>query len=151
MRPARRAAAATAIMAAAIAASWAPPAVADADVEEPVLQAEVPVVLNLRDGPGTEHAVVGRLEAGEVVEIRGCLEDWRWCAVTADQGRGWASAKFLQTRFHGRPFRVADVGDRVGIPVVLYKPDEPGQIVGRDGPLPDADLDEAATGDIVAD
>src|SRR5690606_41568142 len=49
--------------------------------------------LNVRSGPGTENAVVGVLQRGQVVEVIAC--EGNWCRVEAAGLSGWASNRYL--------------------------------------------------------
>lgn len=130
--------AAALLLIATLATASSGPALADAgDAASPESEAITRAELNLRAGPGTEFAVVDLLPEGERVRVRGCIEDFRWCAVETEAGLGWAAAAYLQTRYFGRPFMVRDVGGRIGVPVVLYDPTVEGGAVGRDEPLDD--------------
>lgn len=50
--------------------------------------------LNVRSGPGTEHSVVGVIQAGETVDVMG--RNGSWCQVEFDGGSGFASCSYLQ-------------------------------------------------------
>lgn len=55
--------------------------------------------LNIRSGPSTRHAVVGRAQNGEVMQNRGCRMTGpeRWCSIrTYGSGvQGWVAARYL--------------------------------------------------------
>ena len=60
----------------------------------------VPIVLNVRSGPGTDSAVVGTLFQGDAVEVQGRSGTW-WlicCPLGATQP-GWVDSKFLDPDF----------------------------------------------------
>ncbi|MGF1501823.1 MAG: COG3650 family protein [Paracoccaceae bacterium] len=51
-------------------------------------------VLNIRSGPGIDHAVVGTLAPGAApVEVTG--ERGGWARLVAGEGNGWVAARFL--------------------------------------------------------
>jgi len=52
-------------------------------------------VVNVRSGPGTNFAVVDRLDAGEAVTRGQCTSDGGWCYVNHTGADGWVSASFL--------------------------------------------------------
>ena len=60
--------------------------------------------LNLRDGPGTRHEIIGRLSPGDRVDVEETLG--LWTRVRLPSGaRGWVSGEYLA---RGAP-KVADV------------------------------------------
>ena len=54
-------------------------------------------VLNIRAGPGTQFSVVGQLERGDPVTVRGSHEDWRRID-TPDVVTLWISRDFIERR-----------------------------------------------------
>jgi hypothetical protein len=56
--------------------------------------------LNLRAGPGTEHAVIGQLEAGSALLLQARSPDFGWLlALTADRtARGWIASGYVTYR-----------------------------------------------------
>ncbi|HXF64424.1 MAG TPA: SH3 domain-containing protein [Caldilineaceae bacterium] len=69
----------------------------------PVLTAVVDVAtLNLRDGPGTEFAILGSLVAGAQVTVLARNEDASWwyvCCLPDATTQGWVSAQLLTPSF----------------------------------------------------
>jgi uncharacterized protein YgiM (DUF1202 family) len=58
--------------------------------------------LNVREGPGTDFAVVGRVLQGETVRILERNEAgswWRICCASGTETEGWVSAQFIQPNF----------------------------------------------------
>jgi hypothetical protein len=55
--------------------------------------------LNIRSGPSTRHAVVGKAQNGEVMQNRGCRMTGpdRWCSIRADGSgvQGWVAGRYL--------------------------------------------------------
>lgn len=51
--------------------------------------------VNVRTGPGTQFAVVDRLEADDEVKRGQCTSDGKWCYVDHAGNDGWVSASFL--------------------------------------------------------
>lgn len=72
---------------AAIAVAAAAPAFAE--------MATVTTDLNVRAGPGTQNPVIGRVGAGQSVNVNGCLETGGWCSIATSQGEGWVSSGYL--------------------------------------------------------
>lgn len=71
--------------------------------------------LNVRAGPGTSYAVVGRLSTGATIDVRGqnAAEDWLYVCCTADKRPGWVARRYI-----GQPFAArVPVVDRTGYPV----------------------------------
>ncbi|MCB1496863.1 MAG: SH3 domain-containing protein [Bauldia sp.] len=56
--------------------------------------------LNVRRGPGTNYAVLGELNNGDIVRNRGCkrVGQSRWCEIEAGEARrrGWVNGNFLR-------------------------------------------------------
>lgn len=51
--------------------------------------------LNVRAGPGPEHAIIGRLIEGDTITITGRTVDGDWLQIETDTGVGWVSAAFV--------------------------------------------------------
>ncbi|GGK32005.1 SH3 domain-containing protein [Salinarimonas ramus] len=49
--------------------------------------------LNLRQGPGTQYAIVASMPRGSLVDVRDCVRSW--CEVGYRGRIGWASRRFL--------------------------------------------------------
>lgn len=58
-------------------------------------EGHVSTVVNLRSGPGMEHAVVTRI-TGKSVDVSGCLADGSWCQVSWKGNNGWASGQYVK-------------------------------------------------------
>lgn len=72
-------------------------------------------VLNVRAGPGTAYPVVGRLAAGESVDIVGQSADGAWWQIRYKGGRdGWVSGALVQAQ-----------GALNGVPVITDVPPPP--------------------------
>lgn len=52
--------------------------------------------LNLRDGPGAWHEVVGTIAANGTVDVEKCYSDANWCKVTYEGQSGWAYGAYLK-------------------------------------------------------
>ena len=64
--------------------------------------------LNVRTGPGNTYRVLGRLQAGDEVEVDRCAQNG-WCYVMGDDLEGWAYSKYLAADDDG--FDQADLGN----------------------------------------
>ena len=73
--------------------------------------------LNVRSGPSTEHAVIGRLQPGAAVEVLGIADGWYKIAFAGGGGSGFVSAKFINR-----------------IPTTLGRVDDPEGLNVRGGP-----------------
>ncbi|MDO5657787.1 MAG: DUF1236 domain-containing protein [Paracoccus sp. (in: a-proteobacteria)] len=54
--------------------------------------------LNLREGPGVWHDVVGVITGGDDVSVKGCIADANWCEVTYGELTGWAYGDYLAAK-----------------------------------------------------
>lgn len=57
--------------------------------------------VNLRAGPGTAYAVIGRIPAGAPVNIVGCR---RWCELTYGGREGYASPNAVVAEYAAAPY-----------------------------------------------
>lgn len=58
--------------------------------------------LNLRSGPGVDHAIVGKLLLGDALKVTARSEGGDWwyvCCLAGTQTPGWVSAEFVQPAF----------------------------------------------------
>jgi len=56
------------------------------------------VVINIRSGPGTNFAIIGKLTPDQEAEIVGISPDGVWWAIkipSAQNQRGWVSAQYV--------------------------------------------------------
>ena len=78
-----------------------PEAAADAAVPPGIESLPLEVVvasrLNVRVGPGAEHAVVGKLERGEQVRVLEQANGWKRVRPDAGGLEGWVAGEYLQT------------------------------------------------------
>ncbi len=63
--------------------------------------AHTTTALHLRTGPGTNHAVIATIGAGNRVAVLGCLSGRSWCEIDANGRQGWAAGSYLDPS-HGR-------------------------------------------------
>jgi len=87
----------------------------------------------LRAGPGAGHAKVGVIRAGTAVVVHECVNARPWCRVTADAGRGWVSAAYLDDLSRSR--RPAGSSTAAMIPESeMYWPLDNRDLLGGDIP-----------------
>ena len=54
--------------------------------------------LNMRAGPGTQHAVVAWIPKNSWIQVFGCTNPVAWCQTTFNDRHGWVSASHLNPR-----------------------------------------------------
>lgn len=54
--------------------------------------------LNMRNGPGTQHAIVAWIPKGTQIQAFGCTNPVAWCQTTFNERHGWVSANYLNPR-----------------------------------------------------
>lgn len=75
--------------------------------------------VNLRAGPGTGHAVVGKVARGGWLDLRECDQTPGWCeVVVAAPGRAWVSASHVA--------RAGGLRADTGAPTHIEVPPPPG-------------------------
>nr|WP_040484904.1 DUF1236 domain-containing protein [Lutibaculum baratangense] len=75
--------------------------------------------LNVRAGPGPEHAVVTVIPGSEQATLNGCLEGSKWCQVDYGGTTGWAYSDYLAIQ--GGEQRVVVTERQSEVPVVTYE------------------------------
>lgn len=82
-------------------------------VDNLVLLARANFRMNVRTGPSTRYAILGKINSGDVLTITGKLNDGTWLRVQFnDQQLGWVSTPLVEV-----------IGDLAGAPVVEAEPD----------------------------
>ena len=74
------------------------------------------VALNVRQGPGTTFAVIGRLTRGTEVTLvaRNQSADWlKMCCIPDTETQGWVSAQFLMPRYSEEELAVLPIEDEI--------------------------------------
>lgn len=71
-------------------------------------------------GPGDRFPVVATVARDSTLDVRGCVEGYRWCDVAWQNNRGWVMAERVTYPFQDREASIRDLGDRLGIPVVGF-------------------------------
>jgi uncharacterized protein YraI len=69
----------------------------------------------LREGPGTDYSVIGRIPGGTPVSVSGCLQAFSWCQAEFGGMRGWISGTRLEQLHAQRPGR--------SVPIIEYSED----------------------------
>ena len=76
--------------------------------------------VNLRAGPDRGYPQVAYVGAGQSVYVNGCINDYRWCDITAGPNRGWAYAKFIEYPYQNRRVVIYDNGATLALPIVNF-------------------------------
>lgn len=76
--------------------------------------------VNLRAGPDRGYPQVAYVGAGQSVYVNGCINDYRWCDITAGPNRGWAYAKFIEYPYQNRRVVISDNGATLALPIVSF-------------------------------
>ena len=76
--------------------------------------------VNVRAGPDRGYPLVAWVPGGSVVYVNGCLNDYRWCDVTAGASRGWVYAKNLQYTYQGQPMTIYGNGQTLALPILSF-------------------------------
>lgn len=72
-------------------------------------------------GPSPDLPQVATLPAGADVSVQGCLDDFTWCDVAAQRGRGWVYADNIARRPDGASVGVRRTGiDVIGFDLLAY-------------------------------
>lgn len=73
--------------------------------------------LNVRSGPSSQADVFGVLREGEVANVKGCVQNDKWCTIDFEGKPGWVSANYLTSDFGGQTVilsqRPADSGVQI--------------------------------------
>jgi uncharacterized protein YraI len=77
--------------------------------------------LNMREGPGSQYAIVGTIQNNGQVEIIGCLEEGQWCQVNWQGNQGWAYSEYLALTQDGQQVYVPQARSVFDIPVVAFQ------------------------------
>lgn len=76
--------------------------------------------VNVRAGPDRQYPLVVWLPAGSQVFVNGCLDDYRWCDVSAGYDRGWVYSRNLQYTYQGRPVPIYGNGSNLALPIISF-------------------------------
>ena len=72
-------------------------------------------------GPGDMYPSIGAVPSGAVLNVVGCLGNYRWCDVVYKNERGWITGDRLKVAVEGRYVALADYGLRSRIPVTTFE------------------------------
>ncbi len=76
--------------------------------------------VNLRAGPDRGYPQVAYVRAEQSVYVNGCIDDYRWCDITAGPNRGWAYSKFIEYPYQDRRVLIYDNGPTLALPIVSF-------------------------------
>ena len=76
--------------------------------------------VNLRAGPDRGYPQVAYVGAGQSVYVNGCINDYRWCDITAGPNRGWAYAKYIEYPYQDRRLPIYGNGPTLALPIVGF-------------------------------
>jgi uncharacterized protein YraI len=71
-------------------------------------------------GPDDSYPMVAQLDAGEPVQVMGCLDDWSWCDVVFGDNRGWLYAPDITYNYEGGYVPFYTYAPSFGVPVVQF-------------------------------
>lgn len=78
--------------------------------------------INLRTGPGTQYASMGRIPNGVVIGVAGCTSGYGWCRVNYAGLDGWASSRYIAVQTGGGGYTNNDnfgpTAAAIGIPLI---------------------------------
>ena len=79
--------------------------------------------VNLRAGPGTEYPVIITVPNRAQIEIRGCLEDYRWCDIVFEDQRGWMRSIYLSYWYNEYYYPLGDYAPQLDLQIVSFDVD----------------------------
>lgn len=71
-------------------------------------------------GPGDRFPVIATVARDSTLEVRGCVEGYRWCDVAWQNNRGWVVAERVIYPFEDRTASLREIGSRLDIPIVGF-------------------------------
>jgi uncharacterized protein YraI len=86
----------------------------------PAQQAVTTEPVSVYAGPDDSYPQVAQLDSGAPVRVNGCLGDWSWCDVTADDIRGWLYSPDLTYDYQDGYVPLYTYAPSLGIPVVQF-------------------------------
>jgi uncharacterized protein YraI len=75
--------------------------------------------LNIRSGPGPEHAVIGYIPQNAQIAVAGCVQGSLWCRVSYQGRSGWAYSQYMTGNVAGRSVVISQAITQV--PTVTYQ------------------------------
>ena len=76
--------------------------------------------VNLRAGPDRGYPQVAYIGANRPVYVNGCIDDYRWCDITAGSNRGWASTRYIEYPYQNRRLLIYGNGQTLALPIVSF-------------------------------
>ena len=76
--------------------------------------------VNLRAGPDSGYPQVAYIGPNQSVYVNGCIDDYRWCDVTAGSNRGWAYSKYIEYLYQDRRLLIYGNGQTLPLPIVSF-------------------------------
>jgi cytoskeletal protein RodZ len=72
------------------------PAPTPTETATPVIVSVRVAVLNVREGPGTDHPIIARVRLADALTVLEASEDGRWFRIETEEGTvGWVAAEFV--------------------------------------------------------
>lgn len=81
-------------------------ALPDSVLETPTLTVTAEIV-NVREGPGTNYAVIGQLQNGQTTAVKGKSADGAWWQIAFQNGNGWVFGELTQANAAAQSVTVA--------------------------------------------
>lgn len=76
--------------------------------------------LNVRAGPSGNYPIIGQIGRGAPLNVRGCVQGYKWCDVSTGGFRGWVAGKHIRADYRSRNDSVSVLGSLLGLNVVTY-------------------------------
>lgn len=78
---------------------------------------------NILAGPDDSYPVVAQVDSDTPLQVMGCLDDWSYCDVAAQDVRGWLYAPDITYGYQGGYVPLYAYGPALGIGVVAFSVD----------------------------
>ena len=76
--------------------------------------------VNLRAGPDRGYPQVAYIGPNQSVYVNGCIDDYRWCDITAGSNRGWAYSRYIEYPYQNRRLPIYGNGQMLALPIVSF-------------------------------
>ena len=76
--------------------------------------------VDLRAGPDRGYPQVAYIGPNRSVYVNGCLDDYRWCDITAGSNRGWAYSRYIEYPYQNRRLPIYGNGQTLALPIVSF-------------------------------
>jgi uncharacterized protein YraI len=77
--------------------------------------------VDLLAGPASSYPPVAHVASNADVDIKGCVDGFRWCDVSWNGSRGWIDGRFLDSLYNDRHVNIIEYGPRADVPVVTFE------------------------------